>query len=325
MGTEPGSNIRNDSDGATAVNTMISWTRGEKPLDGRINAHIEGLTAYAKNQATIAANLMDASSQVDILAQLPVEATGKGGFPEGVYVRGLLARNASELMSFLGHLTQTFQNTGSAAQTVADSIGSTDTMSAIIMNQVNFALADPDAQRPAGLNPGIGKTYAQALAEQQRQQVPGPSADVSGSHTTVTTGVVAGGAHVGNQQTVVTTTALNGDKTVAITVQTGPGASITHTTVTVDGVRTTSSSTSTTVRGDRETTTTTKNEDDSEIIDTTTDSGSETTATFDRNGAETSVNDHAPEAAAPGIPSPQEDPYTRASQTAASQLYTSPW
>jgi hypothetical protein len=325
MGTDPGSDIKNDSGGATAVNTSIPWTQGGKPLDGKITAHIDGLTAYAKNQATMSTNMMGEATKAEILSRLPVDATGRGGYPEGVYVRELLVRNASEFMSYLGQLMQTFQNTGSAAQTVADCLGSTDNMSAITMDQVQFALADPNAKRPAGLNAGIGKTYAQSLAEKQKDQGADAPVDLSKSNTVVSTGVVPGGQYVGNQQTVVTTTAPNGDQTVTTTIQTGPGVSITYTTVTVNGVSTTTSSTTTVTKGQGQTTTTTKNEDGSETIDITSDDGSETTSTFDKDGHETSVHSHAPEPTTPGLPKPEDDPYTQASKTAANQPYLSPW
>lgn len=165
----PGSGIRNDYLGNTTLNTTFPWwSAQDQKLDGKLDAHIDGMTAYAKNEATISQNIGLESGNLGSLSSLPAQGLGTHGFPEGVQAADYLVRNASEMATYVQNLAAAVLNTGMAAQTVADSYLATDgssaaNLSAISMNAVNFAFARPGATRPANLPKGIGKTYDQEL------------------------------------------------------------------------------------------------------------------------------------------------------------------
>lgn len=328
MGDDPGAKIHNGFAGATSVNTSIPWwSQHDAKLDGTLDTKIDGMTGYAKNQGTIAKNMMGEQSKLGVLGELPPQALGGGGFGEGSYAAQLLAINAREFATYFGNLGQAIMNTGMAAQTVADAYGSSDSMSAIKMNSIDFAYAVPGAHRPAGVPPQLGKTWAQQNAEQAGKSNGQPADPNSASWHQTGTNPVTGAATytssdgsmmsvwtgtnpaTGQQETVTTVIGANGTQVTTTKAQTGPGRYTTTTTSQPsNGKATTTKSTTTTTTQDGETTVTTRGQDGSENVHITSKDGTETQATFDKNGNETSVAGHGPQAGSPGVQNPNDDP-----------------
>ena len=354
MGDEPGSNIPNNYGGATSVNTSIPWTSGDQAPDGKIDAHVDGIVAYAKNLSTISTNVQNDSAKLPILGMLPSQALGGAAFAEGVHVSQLLNRNANEFMHYVSKMAQAVMNSGYAGQAVADSLSSTDDLSAITINEVNFAYGDPNAARPNGFPPTLGKTWQQAYDEQQAKLTgnTNPTIDLSsglwnqtgqttdpttgaktttyqgpdGETRTVWEGTVPGGQYVGSGETVETIKYPNGQTVVTQTVTTSPGNSVTYNTTTAaDGTSTTTSSKTSTTSDGGNTTTTTTNDDGSKQITITSDDGTKTTSVFDKDGNETNVAGHGPQAASPKASSAEDNPYNKRMTEVSNTPALSPW
>jgi hypothetical protein len=129
----------------------------------------DGLTGYAGNMVTIMENLMSHQTYLTMLASMPNKAWEGPVLGDAGYARARFLANYTELMNYLSHLALALNNIGNAAQTVADAYSGTDGHSAADVNAVLFAFGVSTASRPAGLPPGIGKTYFQDLIERRTQ------------------------------------------------------------------------------------------------------------------------------------------------------------
>jgi uncharacterized protein YukE len=149
----------------TGLNTGTEWLHDQEPVD----VDPDGLTGYAKNMTTVQTNLNTHLSDLSLLASTPTKAWEGHVLGEAAYARAQLTSNYTELMNYLSHLSTALMNIGMAAQTVADAYSGTDGQSAASLDAVRFAFGDPDAARPAGLPPGLGKTYLEAYIERLRE------------------------------------------------------------------------------------------------------------------------------------------------------------
>jgi hypothetical protein len=159
---------------ATDQNTSRTWLDDIAPID--VNLH--GMGDFAKNLITVSNDLF--SHQQHVMGQISSileENAFAGGFPEVNYAAKLHSQNLSEFAQYLSGLWQAIQHTANAAQVIADSYSSTDGWSAASLDAVNFAFGDPNAKRPSGLPPGLGKTWSQKQAEDEAQSAAtGPTA-----------------------------------------------------------------------------------------------------------------------------------------------------
>lgn len=170
---EDGGGTANPYAPQTATNTDPAWLGDGQKVD----VDLDGLGEYAKHMKTAQEDLMNRASHLSRLAQMPHEAWKGSVLGEAQYVRQLMATNAGELTRYLGNLTATLQNIGMAAQTVADIYRDTDGTSAASLDAVRFAFGDRNVPRPAGLPPGVGKTYWDHMSEQAMTNPP-PAAGV---------------------------------------------------------------------------------------------------------------------------------------------------
>jgi hypothetical protein len=153
----------------TKTNTHAPWVVGDYP---KVEADLDGIKQYAKIIAKEQQDLMSRAGHLTrYLSDMPQNAWDEDVLDEANYVRQLVARNASELNTYLINLGQTLIHIGSAAKTIADAYGDGDALSAADMNAVLFAFGDRNAKRPAGLPKGLGKTY---LDEEVEAMMKGP-------------------------------------------------------------------------------------------------------------------------------------------------------
>ncbi|GLW32360.1 hypothetical protein [Actinoplanes regularis] len=229
----------------TATNARAPWLDGGPPLDVKL----EGLRKYAKHMSDQQVDLVTRGTHLGRLTQMPMDAWSSDVLGEAAAVKAQVLANASELFAYLEMLGKTLHNVGSAAQTIADSYGTGDAMSAASLNDVLFAFGDKSVPRPSGLPKGLGETYW----DQQANAKAAPLDAASGLWTDGET------RQVSPIQTVQTSFGPNGEKReVRITNVPGGGGTITTTTVydAKGHVVTTSSSRVTTYfNGDTQTTT----------------------------------------------------------------------
>ena len=150
---------------ASRTNARTGWLDDQKPVD----VDPEGLTGYAKNMKTIMENLTSHQGYLTMLASVPNQAWEGPVLGDAGYARGRFLGNYTELMNYISHLAIALINIGNAAQTVADAYSGTDGHSAASLNAVLFAFGEPNATRPSGLPPWLGKTYFQDLHERRAQ------------------------------------------------------------------------------------------------------------------------------------------------------------
>jgi len=153
----------NPYESATSYNTSTEWLADQKAVD----LDLDGMADYAQSMKRIEGNLRNELGYVDDLHQVPMEAWRGPVLGEAEYVRTRMGDNASELSQYIQRLGAAMLNVGMAAQTIADTYGSTDGWSAASLNAVRFAFVEYGATRPAGLPSYVeGKTYEQVMAEQ---------------------------------------------------------------------------------------------------------------------------------------------------------------
>jgi hypothetical protein len=146
---------------SSAQNTTTDWLSDFKPVEAKLS----GMVDYAKALNTIAMNLMSHQTRViEQMGRLTTDAF-QGGFPEVNYAATLHGQNMSEFNQYLQNLHDGIYHTASAAKTIADTYGDRDGFSAIDLNSVQFAFADPNAKRPSTLPSVIGKTFSDQEAQ----------------------------------------------------------------------------------------------------------------------------------------------------------------
>jgi hypothetical protein len=166
----------------TETNTHAPWVVGGYP---KVEADLDGIREYAKIIAKEQQDLMSRSGHLTrYLNDMPQNAWDDDVLDEANYVRQLVARNASELSTYLVNFGQTLIHIGSAAKTVADAYGNGDALGAADLNAVNFAFGDPNAKRPAGLPKGIGKTYLDEEIEEALNGTKNPESSLWGEPVT---------------------------------------------------------------------------------------------------------------------------------------------
>jgi hypothetical protein len=202
----------------TDANVHAPWLDGGPPLDVKL----EGLRKYAKHMADQELDLVTRGTHLGRLTQMPEDAWSADVLGEAAAVKMQVLANASEFFAYLGMLGRTLHNVGSAAQTIADSYGTGDAMSAASLNDVLFAFGDKTKPRPPGLPKGIGETYWD-------QQASGKAAPPDAGSGLWTDG---GTKQVSPIQTVQTSFGPNGEKReVRVTSVPGGGGTVTTTTV----------------------------------------------------------------------------------------------
>ncbi len=235
MGAEREPHDVNPYAAQTNQNTRAPWLGSGTPVD----VDLEGLREYAKHMLDQQMDLASRTSHLTHLHEMPHEAWEGAVLGEAAFIRQQLAGNASELSTYLTYLGRTMFNIGCAAQTVADIYNSADGTSAAELSDVAFAFGDKSVPRPAGLPPGIGQTYSEALmAGDPSVATPAGSAEWRAPTETV----------VSPYQTTQVSEGPNGQTREIVTTNV-PGSGVTVMTTTVygrDGRVLSSSSTRTT-------------------------------------------------------------------------------
>lgn len=222
MGAERDPLDENPYHSQTAVNTDAPWVGDGTPVD----VDLDGLREYGQHMVTQQRDLLGRSTHLQHLLQMPNEAWSGAVLGEASYVSSQLRANAKELMNYLVNLGQTLQNVGSAAKTVADCYQSADGTSAASLNAVLFAFGDKSVPRPAGLPPGIGQTYSEALYAEGRATEPLASDESNFGQSTERA--------ISPYQTMVTATSTDGRVMEKVTTSV-PGSGVTVVTTTIYG------------------------------------------------------------------------------------------
>ncbi|MDA3648588.1 hypothetical protein LZ318_17165 [Saccharopolyspora indica] len=139
-----------------------SWaTEGDQ-----LKADPGSLRGYGKNIATIAKNLQDDAmgGAMNINGVGDDTSISTGGFPEGSHAGQLVDRNAREIMSFLADIRQNHLALSSVAHICADLYEDTDNGSRVRLNGIEWAFAEPGAERPPGAPPYL--KGSETLADQ---------------------------------------------------------------------------------------------------------------------------------------------------------------
>lgn len=317
---------------ATAVNTATSWwTPQDAQVSGTVDAHIDGLTAYAGNAMTMSLHLRGAFSRV-AHGFLPgghaVTAVGGGRFPEGVAMNAELIYSASSMMAYLSNLATAVMNVGSAAQVVADCYHSTDDLSAVDLSAVDYAFARPGAPAPADLPSGLGQTWL----DQMKSQLPGQP-DQSAPDAPGALG--ASGPPAANGSTSTFQDPVTG-RTVSTTLGTDPATGTVRSVTTVsdpdgrvtavdrkweNGQWTIESTQTTTPTPGGGSDRVTQYADNSSADERSLADGSEVDTTYGPDGMVTGVRVHGPQAPAPDPTDTETNqPYITVSQELAGQL-----
>jgi uncharacterized protein YukE len=270
MGAERDPLDENPYASQTVVNTDAPWVGDGTPVD----VDLDGLREFGQHMVTQQRDLLGRSMHLKHLTDMPSQAWNGAVLGEAAYVSSQLSANARELTNYLLNLARTLENIGSAAKTVADSYQSADGTSAASLNAVLFAFGDKSVPRPAGLPPGIGQTYAEALMAEGRTTEPlasagspdfGPSTEtVISPYQTMQTSYSTDGQVMervttsvpGSGLTVVTTTVYGPDGKVASTkteritssYDAATNTQTTRTETTTNGARSGASETRTTYR-----------------------------------------------------------------------------
>jgi uncharacterized protein YukE len=204
----------------TYENTTEPWLSDTTPVD----VDLDGLQEYAKHMSDARTNLMSQQAHLSHLMSTPMQAWNGNTLGEAAYTRSQMLANASEFTSYLAVLGATLMNIGSAAQTVADIYNSADGTSAASLSDVLFAFGDPTVDRPSSLPKGIGKTYDDAVREQQAKATEAPPADDSQWHPPVQTvnspyeTVLVSYSSTGQRREVTTTSSPYGGPVVVTSV-----------------------------------------------------------------------------------------------------------
>lgn len=156
------------------------WGANDKPLD----AHLDGMSDFISNMEILAKNLhADTGRAIDPLRGITNQATGGGGFPEGLSMRATISFVTGQMRQFFASAEQGEHNVAMMMQTVKDGIGGEDSFSALsvdraaTMRAIDFATVQPGATRPPGIPPQLGQTYMDLyLKNLQRQQQSGAGA-----------------------------------------------------------------------------------------------------------------------------------------------------
>ncbi|RKT83909.1 hypothetical protein SAMN05421805_112116 [Saccharopolyspora antimicrobica] len=121
----------------------------------QLKADPGSLRGYGENVATIAGNLQDDAmgGAMNINGVGDDRSISTGGFPEGSHAAQLVDRNARELMSFLTDIRQNHLALSSVAHICADLYEDTDNGSRVRLSGVEWAFAEPGAERPPGAPP----------------------------------------------------------------------------------------------------------------------------------------------------------------------------
>ncbi len=148
----------------TDQNTSKAWLGDFTKIDAKLS----GMSDYAKALMTISDNLQTHRIRVtQQIGSVLTDGAFLGGFPEVSYAATLHGQNFSEFNQYLQNLYDGLQHSGNAAQAIADSYGDKDGFSAVSLNDVRFAFAEPGATRPAGLPSFYGETFSQQQAKAQ--------------------------------------------------------------------------------------------------------------------------------------------------------------
>lgn len=242
MGLEEEPEIFNPYEAQTDQNTQAPWLGSGTPVD----VDLDGLWEYAKHMLVQQFELASRTSHLTHLHEMPHEAWEGAVLGEAAFIRQQLSNNAGELSTYLSYLGQTLFNIGCAAQTVADIYNSADSTSAAQLSDIAFAFGDKSVPRPAGLPPGIGQTYTEALmAGDPSVATPAGSAEWSAPTETVSS----------PYQTTQVSEGPNGQTREIVTTNV-PGSGLTVVTTTVyarDGAVLSTSSTRTTSSYDPDT------------------------------------------------------------------------
>ena len=205
----------------TRQNTQAPWLGSGMPVD----VVLDGLREYAKHMLDQQMDLASRSGHLTHLHQMPHQAWEGKVLGEASFIRAQLAGNASELSTYLTHLGRTLFNVGCSAQTVADIYNSADGTSAAELSDIAFAFGDKSVPRPAGLPPGIGQTYSEALmAGDPSVATPAASAEWKAPEETV----------VSPYQSALVSEGPNGQTREIVTTNV-PGSGLTVVTTTVYG------------------------------------------------------------------------------------------
>ncbi|HEY1486199.1 MAG TPA: hypothetical protein VGF84_08840, partial [Micromonosporaceae bacterium] len=147
----------------SAQNTSTAWLDDFTP----VQAKLSGMVDYAHALNTISTNLMHHRMRLlQQIEQIMPDAFA-GGFPEVKYAYELHKQNLSEFNTYLQSLNDGIDHTANAAKAIADTYGDSDSFSAISLNTVRFAFANPDAKRPDGLPAEWGQTFSQKEAAEE--------------------------------------------------------------------------------------------------------------------------------------------------------------
>lgn len=165
--------------------------------DADLSADFNGISDFTNNMHVLSQNFRDDGRRaMQPLHGLVTKAVGTGGLPDGLAMRTIISANLGELSTFFANGEQSETNLQWMMQTIKDSLGGTDSWSALnitgagqdkVLEAVKFATVQPGAERPDGLPSAIGKTYMDALIEQMSKGKQ-PGADTSGLGTYQETG-----------------------------------------------------------------------------------------------------------------------------------------
>ncbi|HEY2793593.1 MAG TPA: hypothetical protein VGJ28_14615 [Micromonosporaceae bacterium] len=144
----------------TVDNTSTSWLSDISP----VKAKLSGMVDYAQTMSTLSLDL--ATHQMRVLQQMQqiMPDAFAGGFPEVKYAFELQKQNLTEFNTYLQNLHDGIDHIANASKAIADSYGDSDSFASISLNTVQFAFADPNAKRPAGLPKGTGQTFSEKAA-----------------------------------------------------------------------------------------------------------------------------------------------------------------
>lgn len=203
----------------TSTNTSTPWLAGGPAVD----VDLDGLREYGRLMKSQQADIGSRISYLAPLSEMPGRAWDGDVLGEADWVRAQLLANAGELSTYLGKLGQSLANVGNAAETVANSYGSGDAVSAARLSDVLFAFGDKNVTRPAGLPEGVGTTYLEA--QMAAGAAPPPASSPQWQEGPVTP--------VSAYQTQQIATGPNGERRETMTF-TAPGGAVTTTTTVYD-------------------------------------------------------------------------------------------
>lgn len=145
-----------------------------KSAGSGVNVSITDMHDYAKAlfdmSRTFATTSMSALTPLGrFAAQAFPPGSSAGTFWELQNVQQQQQQHTHDMASFFKQLGQGITNISSASQVIADLYAGHDSESAMTLNDLAFAFADPDAKRPKNTPHGLGKTWSDVALEQQEQ------------------------------------------------------------------------------------------------------------------------------------------------------------